>query len=68
MSGIYPSIIIHEINTYPMIRPIRKKLCQVHPRKYESIKAEVEKILKASFFYPMHLTEWVYNIVPDNKK
>ena len=68
MSRIYPSIVIHEINTYAMTRPIREKLCSIHRRKYAVIKVEVEKILKAGFFYPMHLTEWVSNIVPENKK
>ena len=33
-----------------------------------SIKAEVEKMLKAGFIYPILLTEWVSNIVPDDKK
>ena len=68
MSRIDPSIVVHEINKHPMTRPIRKKLFQVHPRKYAAIKAEVENTLKASFFYTMHLTEWVSNIFPDSKK
>ena len=51
-----------------MENPIRKKLCQVHPRKVASIKAEVEKILKAGFIYPIPLTEWVSNIVTMDKK
>ena len=68
MFGIDPSIFVHEINTHPTTRPIRKKLFQVHPRKYATIKAEVEKTLKDSFFYIVHLTEWVSNIVPERKK
>ena len=32
------------------------------------IKAEVEKILKSSFIYPVPLTEWVSNIFPIAKK
>ena len=68
MSGIDPYIIVHEINTHLMKRTIRKNLFQVHPRKYVAIKAEVENTLKASFFYTMHLTEWVSNIFHDSKK
>ena len=68
MSWIDPSIVVHEINTHPMTRPIRKKLFQVHPRKYAAIKAEVENTLKDSFFYTMHLTKWVSNIFHDSKK
>ena len=33
-----------------------------------SIKAKVEKCLKAGFVYPVPLTEWVSNIVPVTKK
>jgi hypothetical protein len=32
------------------------------------IKAEVEKLLKSGFIYPVHLTEWVSNIISANKK
>ena len=68
MPGIDPSIVVHEIKTYPTAKPIRKKLCQVHPRKTATIKVEVEKLLKAGFIYPIPLTKWVSNIVPMNKK
>jgi hypothetical protein len=37
-------------------------------RKAATIKLEVEKLLKASFIYPMALTDWVSNLVPVNKK
>ena len=33
-----------------------------------AIKAEVEKLLKASFIYPVPLTEWVSNRIPITKK
>ena len=68
MMGIDPSIVVHEIKTYPTAKPIRKKLRQVHPRKVAAIKAKIEKLLKASFIYPVPLTEWVSNIVLVNKK
>ena len=68
MSGIDPSIVVYKIKTYPMAKPVRKKLRQVHPRKATAIKAEIEKILKAGFIYPVPLTKWVSNIVPVNKK
>jgi len=68
MSGINPSIVIHEIQTYPYAKPIRQKLCPVHPRKDVAIKAEVEKLLKAGFIYPVPLIDWVSNIVPVTKK
>ena len=68
MPGIDPSIVFHEIKTYPTTKPVRKKIRQVHPRKAATIKAEIEKLLKAGFIYPVPLMEWVSNVVPVNKK
>jgi hypothetical protein len=47
---------------------VRKKLRSVHPKKIAAIKAEVEKLLKSGFIYPVPLIEWVSNIVPVAKK
>ena len=33
-----------------------------------AVKAEVEKLLKAGFIYPIALIEWVSNLVPIDKK
>ena len=66
--GIDPSIVVHEIPTYPGTKPMRQRLRPMHPRKSVAIKAEVEKILNAGFIYPIPLTEWVSNIVPVDKK
>ena len=66
--GIDPSIVVHEIKIYPTARPIRQKLRQVHLQKAAAIKAEVEKLLKARFIYPVPLIELVSNIIPVNKK
>jgi hypothetical protein len=68
MPGIDPSIIIHEIKTYPDAKPVRQKLHPVHPKKLAAIKAEVEKLLKFGFIYPVPLTEWVSNLVSVAKK
>ena len=62
-----PSIVVHEIKTYPTAKPVRKKLRQVDPWKAATIKAKIEKLLKAGFIYPVPLTKWVSNVVPVNK-
>ena len=54
--------------TYPGAKPVCQRLRPVQPRKAAAIKAEVEKLLKAGFIYPIPLTDWVSNIVPVNKK
>lgn len=68
MPGIDLKIVEHEIITYPDAKPVRQKLRPVNPRKAIAIKAEFEKLLKAGFIYPIHLTEWVSNPVPVDKK
>ena len=68
MLGIDTSIVVHEIKTYPMAKPVTKKLRQVHPQKAAAIKAEFEKLLKAQFIYLVPLMEWVSNVVPVIKK
>ena len=66
--GIDPSIVVHEIKTYPDAKPVWQRLRQIHPRKATAIKSEVEKLLKAGFIYPIPLTDWVLNIVLVTKK
>ena len=68
MPGIDPSIVVHEIPTYPCVKPVHQRLRPVHPRKAATIKAEVEKILNGGFIYPIRLTELNSNIVPVDKK
>ena len=40
----------------------------MNPRKAHATKAEIEKLLKASFIYPIPLMEWVSNPIPMDKK
>jgi hypothetical protein len=68
MLGIDPRIVEHEMTTYPDIKPVLQKLCPINPKKATTIKAEVEKLLKAGFIYLIQLTQWVSNLVPVNKK
>ena len=68
MSVIDPKIVEHEITTYLDAKPVWQKLRLVNPRKATAIKVEVEKLLKEGFIYPIHLTQWVSNPVPVDKK
>ena len=68
MPGIDPSIVQHEIKTYENANPIRQNLRLVNPRKATTIKAEVEKLLKVGFIYPVPLTDLVSNLVPIDKR
>jgi hypothetical protein len=68
MLGIDLRIVKHEIMTYPDAKSVRQKLHQVNPKKEATIKAEVEKPLKAGFIYPIHLNQCVSNPIPVDKK
>jgi hypothetical protein len=68
MPSIDPKIVEHEITTYPDAKPVRQKIHPVNPRKVGAIKSEVEKLFKAGFIYPIHLTQWVSNPIPVDKK
>ena len=67
MPGIDPSIMVHDIKTYPTAKPVSQKLRQVHPQKAAAIKVEIEKLLKVGFIYLIPLMEWLLNAVPVNK-
>ena len=49
-------------------RPVRQWLHAMNPRKAPAIKAEIEKILKARFIYPVTFTKWISNPVMVDKK
>ena len=68
MSGIDPCLVKHEIKTYPNAKPVRQRLHAVYPRRAPTIKAEIEKLLKDDFIYPIPLMEWVSNPVLVDKK
>ena len=67
MQGIDPYIVKNKIQTYPDAKPFWQKLRPVNPRKVAAVKAEVEKLLKDGFIYPIALTKWISNPVPIDK-
>jgi hypothetical protein len=66
--GIDPRIIEHEFTTYTDAKSFRQNLRSLNPRKAVAINAEVEKLLQDGFIYTIHLTQWVSNPIPVNKK
>jgi uncharacterized protein Yka (UPF0111/DUF47 family) len=63
MPTIYPQIVEHKNRTYKNAKHFRQKMRPMNPRKVATIKIEVEKLLKASFIYPIPRTEWVSILV-----
>ena len=68
MPGIYPHIVEHEIKIHLNAKPVRQRLRAMNPRKSPAIKAEIEKVLKSIFIYPIPLNEWVSNPILVDKK
>ena len=68
MPGIDPHIVEHEIKTHLNAKPVHQRLRVVNPRKAPAIKADIEKLLKGGFIYPIPLIEWVLNPIIVHKK
>ena len=68
MPGIDPRIVEHEIKNYLNAKTVWQCLHAMNPRKAPAIKAEIEKLLKTDFIYPIPLMEWVSNPVSVDKK
>lgn len=52
MPSIVPSIVLHEIPTYPHLKYVRQWLRSVDPRKAAAIKGEVGKFSKLDSSIP----------------
>ena len=50
MSGIDPSILVHEIKTYPMAKPVRKKLRQSILERPQLLKLKSRSFSKLGLF------------------
>ena len=63
MPGLDPDLIMHHLSIAPEIKLVKQKLCKMHPHVALLVKAELEKLLKASFIHSIDYVEWIYNIV-----
>jgi len=63
-----PAIVEHHIDMRPDASPIRQQQCPLNLVKAPTIKAEIDKLLRAGFIYPIEYTSWVSNPFHVNKK
>jgi hypothetical protein len=68
MPNLNPSIVKHHIDKWPDVAPVRQKKRPLHPSKFMTIKAKIDKLCVAGFIYPIAYTSWVSNLIPINKK
>jgi hypothetical protein len=66
--GFDPAIIQHSICIKEGIKPVRKKKRPINPTLEETIRKELEKLLKVGIIFPVKYSEWVSNLVPIRKE
>ena len=68
MKGIPPYIVQHTIPLVPNARPVRHKEKRLNPNMQLVVKAELLKLLEASFIRPVEITDWVSPMILVRKK
>ena len=63
MLGIDPGVACHKLAIRKGARPVRQKRRCFNKKMYETINAEVEKLLKAEFIREAKYLEWISNVV-----
>ena len=58
---------MHHLIVDPKIKPMKQKLCKMHPKVALLIKVELQKMLEEKFIWPIDYPEWVSNIFPIGK-
>lgn len=67
MPGLDIDLVVHHLEVDQKIKPIKQKLCKMHPKVALLVKEELQKMLEAKFIRPIDYPEWVSNIVPIGK-
>ncbi|XP_011102006.1 uncharacterized protein LOC105180037 [Sesamum indicum] len=63
LTGIDPEVILHRLNVYPTMRPMKQKKRSFGYDKNEIIRKEVDKLLKAGYVSEIQYTDWLSNVV-----
>lgn len=62
MPEINPEFIVHQLNIDPSFCPICQKRMLFNSERYDTIKEEVDKLLKASFVTEVYYPAWLSNV------
>ena len=68
MPGIPRELVEHSLNVSPTAKPINQKLRRFAQDKKEAIRAEITRLLAASFIKEVYHPEWLANLVLVRKK
>jgi hypothetical protein len=66
--GVSRTVIEHSLGIDPSMRPKKQRLRKMSDEKTEAAKAEVHRLLEASFIEPIAYSTWLANVVMVQKK
>jgi hypothetical protein len=68
MPGLSRELVEHRLPIKASFRPYKQGARNFKPEIIERVKEEVDRLLQAGFIQPCRYVDWVYNIVPVEKK
>jgi hypothetical protein len=68
ISGLFRDLVEHHLPIKPSFRPYKQPRRNFNSYIYDEVKEEVNWLLDAKFIRPCHCTDWIFNIVPVEKK
>jgi hypothetical protein len=68
MPGLDRSIVEHRLPLKPGFRPFQRRAWQMKAEVLEEVKKEVKKLLEAGFIRTCRYAEWIFGVVPVQKK
>jgi hypothetical protein len=68
MPGLSRELVEHRLPIKSGFRPYKQPTRRFNPILHDRVKEEVELLLDAGFIRPYRYAEWVFNIVPVEKK
>ena len=68
MTGISLVNASHKLNVLPSARPVLQRVWRFHPDRHQTIRTEVDNLLKAGFIREVKYPEWPANVVVVSKK
>jgi len=68
MPGLSRELVEHRLPIKAGFRPYKQPAQKFNPKIYDRIKEEISRLLKANFIRPCRYADWIFNIVPVEKK
>ena len=63
MPGLDPKLVVHDLAMDPKTKPVKKKLCKMHPKVSLLVKPDLEKLLEGKIICSIDYSESRYVLV-----